>query len=389
MWWLATRMTWLASVPLSFFLMIHAIPNVWIEKRLAAVGLPQPGTYLTTVGTLDVETLGLDDYRLALRGILRRRPNWSEGYVRLGLVNLGLYRQLTQKWLEESGADLDDINRMSDPLWLLGTLHENPKGPTASTGDEDLLSAEPVTNHLIPAAHCFLEARRCSPFLALPHGALAALHDLLERGDAPSTYIARSLSLAGNDTRLLGYLAEVALQTGDHKLAARCWQRSLQVDPSAWIGIADAARAMLSSEEILNEVATDAFDAIRFADRLYSNAEERAVRDRFFQFAVDRCAGAHETMTPEQLFLEGHALASLNQSEQAGKQMEKALALRPAQTDWRNEYIKWLLEWGRAEEAHSQALKGLYFAPDSQSMRDAVDRTAGALARGAVPSGSE
>ena len=242
-----------------------------------------------------------------------------------------------------------------------------------------------MVNHLVPAARCFLEARRCSPFLALPHAELAALDYLLEQGDASTTYMKRALALSGNDTRLLASMAQIAVQTGDRELAADCWRKSLRVDPPSWTEVADAARIFLSPDEILNEVAVSGCDAIRFADWLYPEAPERPVRDRFFRVAIDRFAGVHETKTAEQLFLEAHALASLDDSARAGTQMEKALALQPAQAAWRDEYIKWLLRWGRAEEAHAQALKGRYFSPDSQALHEALDRTADALARSAMP----
>lgn len=239
---LAAELTWLGSGTLSICLVINTSTNVWIENRLERAGLPPPGTYQTTAGTLDTETWGLDDYRRALQSVLRRRPNWSEGYVRLGLVHLGLYRQATQIWLEDSGVDLDDVALMSDPLWLLGTMHEHLEKSSASPEDQDVLSVEPVINHLVPAAHCFLEARRCSPFLALPHAELAALDYLRVQGDASTTYLKRALALSGNDTRLLASMAQIAAQTGDRELAAQCWRKSLQVDPSSWPEVADAAQ---------------------------------------------------------------------------------------------------------------------------------------------------
>ena len=105
----------------------------------------------------------------------------------------------------------------------------------------------------------------------------------------------------------------------------------------------------------------------------------------FFEVAIERFAVSREIITAEQLFLEAHALASLDQSVRAGKQMETALALEPAQAAWREEYIEWLLHWGRADEAHAQALKGRYFSPESKAIREAVDRTAEVLARGGTP----
>ena len=138
--WLSTELLWLGSVVLSVFLVSHAVRDAWIENRLERAGLPIPGTYLTTVGTLETATWGLDEYRQVLQDVLRRRPNWSEGYLRLGLVHLGMYRQMTKEWLDDSGVDLDDINRMAEPLWLLGTVHEHPEQATAPLGKLDILS---------------------------------------------------------------------------------------------------------------------------------------------------------------------------------------------------------------------------------------------------------
>jgi len=383
--WRSTELWWLGSVVLAAFLVSHAVRDAWIEKRLDGAGLPIPGTYLATVGTLERESWGLDEYRLALQDVLRRRPNWSEGYLRLGLVHLGMYRQMAKEWLDDSGVDLDGINRMAEPLWLQRTVREHPVQATAPPGKMDVLSVEPVLSHLVPAAHCFLEARRCSPFLALPHAEMAALDYLLASAESVSTYVQRALSLSGNDAQLLTYLAEIAAQAGDRKLAAQCWRKSLEVKPSDWTEIADAARMVLSPEEILRDVATNGFDAVRFADRLYPEAVQRPIRDRFFQVAIERFAASREIIAAEQLFLEAHALASLDQPVRARKQMETALALEPAQAAWREEYIEWLLRWGRADEAHAQALKGRYFSPNSQAIREAVDRTAEVLARGGTP----
>jgi O-antigen ligase/tetratricopeptide (TPR) repeat protein len=404
--WLSTKLRWLVPVALSVFLVSHAVRDAWIENRLDRAGLPTPGTYMTTVGTLETATglhqsrdvprigiltdaatfepatRGLDEYRMALDDVLRRRPNWSEGYLRLGLAHLGLYRKMTKEWLDHSGVGRDQINRMAEPLWLLGTVHEQPEKATTAPRKLDVLSVEPVKSHLVPAAHCFLEARRCSPFLALPHAELAALDYLLARGDSASTYATRAMTLSGNDGLSLTYLAHIAMQAGDRKLAAQCWRIALEVNPSRWADIADAARMVLSSDEILTEVATDGGDAIRFADRLYPKAHERTVRNRFLEVAIERFAVSREVITADQLFLEAHALASLNQSVRAGKQMESALALKPSQAAWREEYIEWLLRWGRADEAHAQALKGQYFSPESKAIREAVDRTAQVLARG-------
>jgi O-antigen ligase len=383
--WLAPQLAWLGSVLVSVILVGHAIRDARIENRLTGAGLPQPGTYLPTVGTIETMSWGLDEWRDALHDALRRRPNWAEGYVRLGLVHLGMYRRMTKDWLEDCELDPKDIDQMAEPLWLLGTVHQADEPTVGPLQARDVLTFEPVVSQLVPAARCFLEARRCSPFLALPHAELAALDYLLTRGGSASTYATRALILSGNDRLLLTYLAQLAVQTGDRKLAAQCWRKSLEVNHSSWAEIADAARMVLTPDDILNEVTSNGCDAIRFADRLYPEASERPVRNRFFQEAIERFAVSREIMTAEQLFLEAHALAGLDQSVRAGNQMATALAREPTQAAWREEYIEWLLHWGRADEAHAQALSGRYFSPESKAIREAVDRTAEVLARGGTP----
>jgi O-antigen ligase/tetratricopeptide (TPR) repeat protein len=379
---LVPRLAWLGCVMVSVILVGHAIRDARVENRLTGAGLPQPGTYMPTVGTIETMNWGLDECRDALEDALGRRPNWAEGYVRLGLVHLGIYRRMTKEWLEDCKTDPRDMDQMAEPLWLLGTVHQADEPTVGPLQARDVLTFEPVASQLVPAARCFLEARRCSPFLALPHAELASLDYLLANGDSASTYATRALSLSGNNERLVAFLAQVAVQAGDRKLAALCWRKALEVKPSSWAEVADTARMVLSADEILSDVLADGRNTIRFADHLYAREEERPVRDRYLQAGVERLPVDQGITTAERLFLEAHALAGLNQPNQARKQMEAALALEPTQSAWREEYIDWLLRWGRPDEAHSQALSGQYFSPDSPAIRAAVERTAEVLARG-------
>jgi O-antigen ligase/tetratricopeptide (TPR) repeat protein len=383
--WLAAELAWLGSVLVSAVLVGHAIRDARIENVLTGAGLPQPGTYMPTVGTIETMSWGLDEWRDALQDALRRRPNWAEGYLRLGLVHLGMYRRMTKQWLEDCEMDPHDMGPMAEPLWLLGTVHQGQEPTAGPLQAADVLSFEPVVSQLVPAARCFLEARRCSPFLALPHAELASLDYLLGKGNSASTYATRALSLSGNNELLPTFLAQVAIQAGDRKLAALCWRKTLEVNPSSWLEVADAAGLVLSADEILSDVLADGRSTIRFADHLYAREEERPARDRYFRAGVERLPVDQGITAAERLFLEAHALAGLEQPEQARKQMEAALTLEPTQSAWRQEYIDWLLRWGRPDEAHAQALSGQYFSPDSPAIRAAVDRTAEVLARGGSP----
>jgi hypothetical protein len=289
---------------------------------------------------------------------------------------------MTKEWLEDCAIDPHDIDRMAEPLWLLGTVHQGQKPAAGPPRDVQVLNFEPVVSHLVPAARAFLEARRCSAFPSLPHAELASLDYLLANGNSASTYATRALSLSGSNGPVLAFLARVAAEAGDRNLAALCWRRALEVSPSSWPEVADAAGMVLFPDEILSDVIADGRNTILFADRLYARLEERQVRDRFYQAAVERLPLDEGITAAERLFLEAHALAGLERPAPARKQMEAALALEPAQSAWREEYILWLLRWGRPDLAHAQALTGQYFSPDSQAIREAVDHTAQELARG-------
>ena len=219
--------------------------------------------------------------------------------------------------------------------------------------------------------------------LALPHAELASLDYLLVGGDSASVYAARALDRAGGDGMLLQFLGGVAAQAGDPVLAARCWRRTLETEGTNWQEVADAAVMALSSAEILSEVVSSGRDTMRFADRLYGGAEHRDVRDSFFLAALDRLDRDRGLTAAERLFLQGRAFAVLNRPE-PGERIEAALVLEPDQSAKREEYIDWLLHWGRFDEAHEQALSGLYFSPDSAAFRKAVDRTNEALASGSL-----
>ncbi len=382
--WLPSKLAWLGSVLVAAILIGHGLRDAWIEDRLAGVGLPLPGTLMATVGTMERSTWGLDEWRDALQDAVRRRPNWAEGYLRLGLVHLGQYRQKAKEWLEDSAVDPREIDRMAEPLWLLGAIHEEQALAAGPPAETDFFRFEPIRSHLLPAVSCFLEARRCCPFLALPHAELASLNYLLVHGGSASTYATRALSLSGNDVYLIEFLAQVAVQAGDRKLAARCWRKKLEVSPSSWPEVADEAALVLSADKLLSDVVADGGNTIRFADRLFAQGDQRHDRDHFFQIALERLALDREITAPERLFFEAHASAGLNLRGQACKRMEAALTLHPGQSAWREEYIGWLLQWECYVDVHRQALIGRYFSPDSQVIHAAIDRSAEALARAAT-----
>ena len=381
--WLLANPGWMGSMLIAAVLIHHGAREAWIEYRLNTVGLPAPGTLMATVGTLETASWELDDWRDALREAVRLRPNWTEGHVRLGLVELGLYRRLTKEWLEDSATDPKDINLMAEPLWLL----RSEAAGRASSGEfrdaADLIQFEPVRDHLLSALHCFLEARRCCPLLALPHAELALLRFLMIKGDSTSVYATRALDLAGNDVQLIAFLARLAVQIGDRELAARCWRTILQVSPTRWPDVADEAVNLMTADELLSAVITDGKTAIQFAERLYLAGDQIVEHDRLLKAAMTLLASDQDIAEPERLYLQGRAAAGLNLRRQACDRMDGALLLEPEQSSWREDYIAWLVRWGRDEDAHKQALIGQYYAPDSTTMHQAALDTAERMAQGA------
>jgi O-antigen ligase/tetratricopeptide (TPR) repeat protein len=378
-----TELPWLGSVSLSAALLTHGCRDAWVEDRLARAGLPLPGTLMPTVGTLESTTLGLDDWRDALEAAVSRRPNWAEGYLRLGLVHLGLYRRQAKEWLDDSDVEPKELARMAEPLWLLGALRDDPDLRAELPDGVDPLDLEPVRNHLVPAVRCFLEARRSCPFLALGHAELAALSELFH-GENASIYCARALRLAGNDGTLIVYLAQVAIQTGDTKLAAQCWRKVLEVNPSSWPEVADVAASVIPADELLRDVVVDGRIAILFADRLYASTDKSNDRDLFLRTALERLPSDPTIAEADRLYYQAHAAAGLNLRDQACEMIESALTLNPEKWEWRADYVNWLLRWGRPDDAHRQALIGQYFSPESTDSHSAVDKTAEALARGSA-----
>lgn len=369
-------------------LVLHGVRNAQVEERLTSAGLPRPGTLMPTVRIPDQPVEMLLQSQSALEEVLRLRPDWGEGHLRLGLIRLALYQHLAREWIgdaaEPAAADDGILVAASDPRWLLGLVQV-----VEEQGDEALeelklalADQEPIRRHLIPAARSFLEARRCVPAAAQAHGMLASLHFLLSQEPSAATHIERALQQAGNDGPTITSTAYLAVLTDELDLAAQGWRQQLEVDDRRWATVADIAAALLPPEQILSEVVPDGQNTLRFAERLYKAPEDAEIRERFLRTAIERLPYDHSLPSSQRFRLEAVAWAALDQPDQAKLRMEGALALEPLNTAWRQELIAWLLEWGRFEEAHQQALIGLHYAPEDSDAIKALESAAEALARG-------
>lgn len=402
--WLNRALSNLAS----FGMIALSVPVLGYEWTMARAeilvvqaGMPFPKTEMPSGGLEVLPKDVLETRQAALQAALRLRPNWWEGHYRLGMNYLGFFELTASEWLKEvadeavaNDPSLRPRERLvrkadtkptptpptplrvassskADPVWIHFLAHSTP--PEKLTADGGLLTQEPVRDFLVPAAHEFLEARRCCPSLAAPHLRLASLDYLIEHGEPTAKHVERTLRLAGSNSPILDLAAQLALQVGDRDLAARCWHQSLEVrtDRDGWIKVADAAGGFLTPERILNEVipSNNAGMLMRFADRLYAEPEAQAAREMFLKAALKRVPLETELTSNERLWLTSQIQARLDDRKDARPGMEAAISNEPMRSEWRHELIAWLLLWGDPEEAHHQALTGTALDPKNEGLQ--------------------
>ena len=367
-------------------LVVLCLPLLWLAYRqarneiaLIRAGIPLPGTqWLTTdYGRLPIDEL--EAIEVTLEAILRDRPNWSDGHLRLGMMYLSQYEQTTSKWAEEAGQNASSALMVANPLWLHGLVHSGSKSEVEI---DKLIEEDPIWLYLIPAARSFLEARRCCPVRSLPHVWLASLDYLIESGETTSDHARRALAQSGNDIRVMALGARAAVQVRDFELAARCWRKSLEINPSAADEVALVAGAVLRPAQILDQVLpVNGTLVIRFVDLLYADPTSKPARVRFLNEAIKHAQLDPNQTRSERLWCEAQARARLDEPDIARKQMESALAEEPTRETWRNEYVDWLIRWGDTAEAFNQATIGVTLVPLQPGPRMALDRATEARTR--------
>jgi hypothetical protein len=373
----------LAMVGLGVAIVFLGLRLARAEALVTGVGLPYPGSLMVTVDPERRSDDELNRARAALEEALRSRPNWAEGHLRLGAVLLGLYSNLAERWLGEfhDAKSPAALAILSDPSWLHGVVHSASAEEMAKLGG--VLDQEPVRTYLVPATRRFLEARRCSPDLALPHARLATLDYLVERGEPTSAHAGRALRLTGYDHFVLVLAGQAAAQVRDLDLAARCWQKALVVHKAGWKEIAVAANMVMTPEQILRTVVPRGSSyPFLFADQVYTAPEWREARERFLRAALERLPGDDDLGPTRRLWLEGQIRARLGDRGRARKLMTDALIDEPDHPDWREEFIDWLVTWGDVEEASRQARIGLTLHPDHPGIQRALRSALDAFAKG-------
>lgn len=306
---------------------------------------------------------------------LSNRPGWAEGYLWLGRVLLRQYEEAAAEAVGNAVTDPKAREKVTTPLWLHRQVHATPPGRREPA--EKLAAEAPIGLYLVPALRAFLEARRCCPYIALPHAEIGGLDFLLARGDPAGTYLRRAARLAGARIPLLALTAEFAANTGDLDVAALCWRRMLAAPEADWEAVADRARADLPPDRVLAEVVPDAGFTIRFAERLYPSDGEQGegVRQLFAREALDRLEEEHQLPRPARLEIEARARRLLGEVDLACTRIAEALALEPRDGARRRTLIQWLLAAGKPAEAHRQAVIGVSLDPTDRGAHDALRAT--------------
>ena len=174
-------------------LAVLCLPLLWFGYRqarneiaLIQASIPLPGTqWLTTdYGRLPVEEL--EEIEVTLEKILRDRPDWADGHLRLGMMYLSQYEQTTSEWAEAAGQEASRALMIASPLWLHEMIHSGAKSEVEI---DKIVEEDPIWLYLIPAARSFLEARRCCPVRSLPHAWLASVDYLIESGETTSDHV--------------------------------------------------------------------------------------------------------------------------------------------------------------------------------------------------------
>lgn len=375
----ASRLGWAALMAaLGAIVSIHGGNSARVEAQMVSVDLPAPDTQrlAPALATLDVPEL--ERIRGALVRAVSVRPTWGEGYLRLGLVELALYRATADAWLKDSVTHPAERGQLTDPLWLLTLIQ-------AGQADANvLLEQEPVRQHLVPAARAFLQARRLRPISALAHAELGALHWLLEPAEPVRTHLERTLKVVGGDSSLALYAGEVARRAGELDLAARSWRKALELSEGTWSVVAASAAKALTPDAILERVIPEDHGhyALAFAERLYTAPEQQEVRHRFLLHAANGIPQDQGLPEGERNHLLAETLHGLDERVKARRRMEVALALEPERLEWREELIQWLLDWNEFDEAHEQALIAKRLSPSGAGVDALIEKTADAVARG-------
>jgi O-antigen ligase/tetratricopeptide (TPR) repeat protein len=316
--------------------------------------------------------------------------DFLEAAAKIASNDAELQSDLGQAWLDYGRSEkpgLQNLNRLpSGPFWLaVGSMsvpvamsdlvlwNHAPYINAPLTADQESgLKTKLFEEFTFVALERLALARRLCPLLARPELRFAAHAHEMVSADPPSAYWDRALILAPCDPDLWFFAGVQRLRDKKPQMAWEDWKKSLVLFPPPLYDhqkqrlkdhlaeMVRAAAAQAGAEprrigEQLNAVLPNRPEEILAAaelidPKLSATGPARPLLDRAIGLLADRAEG----LSPETYHLKAQLLSKLGDVDGAIRAYGQALAIAPAQDNWRMEYVKMLMDERRWKDAITQ-----------------------------------
>jgi tetratricopeptide (TPR) repeat protein len=319
----------------------------------------------------------------ALTAALPARPDDADAQLRAAELGIMLYRLRAEDRLRaeaEAAISPEQIREAAST----GVLHRRAQ-QLAAAGDAAALGrlrSEPVVaEHLVVARDHLTRADRACPLLAKAHVGLAELTFLTTDPRQNAAALARTRNLAPADGQLLYHVGVLEWDAGRMPEAIAAWRESWRLAPN----YGDRILRMVGDKLAPAQIAKDLMPAEPAALVQFVRSR-RAAGDSMDQWAAkiteaETLVADSALPSAEKIHLRA-ALADL--SNKPGEAIDlylQALALTPAQADWRLELARMLLAAGRLDEAKQQVQICAQFTPGNRELLRLSDEIENALRR--------
>jgi O-antigen ligase len=372
---------WLCS-GLTAGLVLAGVPALLDTWRLSRV---EAAMRTASLGDLrDLPTAEELEARLnALTAALPARPDDADAQVRAAELGIMLYRLRAEDRLRaESEASIspEQIREAAST----GVLHRRAQ-QLAAAGDTAALQrlrTEPVVaEHLLAARDHLARADRACPLLAKAHVGLAELTFLTTDPRQNAAALQRARSLAPADGQLLYHVGVLEWDAGRTPEAIAAWRESWRLAPNYGERILRMVGDKLSPAQIAKDLMpAEPAALVQFV------RSRRVAGDSMDQWAAKIAEAealvADSTLpSAEKLHLRAELADLSNKRAEAIDLSLQALALAPAQADWRLQLAGMLLAAGRLDEAKQQVQACAQFTPGSRELLRLSDEIENAIRR--------
>lgn len=311
----------------------------------------------------------------ALNAALPDRPDDAEAQLRAAELWIMLYRLQAEDRLRaesEAAVSADQVREAAST----GVLHRRAQ-QLAAAGDAAGLArlrAEPVVaENLLPARERLVRADRACPLLAKAPVGLAELTFLGGDPRDNAALLQRAKQLSPADGQLLYHIGVLEWDAGRTPEALAAWRESWRLSPLFGERILRQASERLEPAKVASDLVPATSEAIVQFVRA-----RRAAGDQSEQWSeklseAERLLSTSTVTAAEKLRLRA-AIAELG--DKPGPAIDsylQALALRPAEVEWRRELARVLLAEGRIDEARRQAAACAQFAPRDREQIKLMD----------------